>query len=41
MDLIDDISLVGVGIKGSQEMLTRVEKSAKRVGLSMHTRKTK
>ena len=41
MDFADDISLVSEGIKEAQEMLTRVEKSAKRVGLSMNTGKTK
>ena len=35
MDFADDIALVSEGIKETQEMLTRVEKSAKRVGLSM------
>ena len=41
MDFADDIVLVSEGIKEAQEMLTRVEKSAKRVGLSMNTGKTK
>ena len=41
MDFADDIALVSEGIKEAQEMLTRVEKSAKRIGLSMHTAKTK
>ena len=41
MDFADDIALVSEGIKEAQEMLTRVEKSAKRVGLSMNTGKTK
>ena len=41
MEFADDIALVSEGIKEAQEMLTRVEKSAKRVGLSMHTGKTK
>ena len=41
IDLTDDIALVSEGIKEAQEMLTRVEKSAKRVGLSMNTWKTK
>ena len=41
MDFADDIALVSEGIKETQEMLTRVEKSAKRVGLSMNTGKTK
>ena len=41
MDLTDDIALVSEGIKEAQGMLTRVEKSAKRVGLSMNTGKTK
>ena len=39
MDFADDIALVSEGIKEAQEMLTRVEKSAKRVGLSMNTGK--
>ena len=34
------IALVSEGIKEAQEMLTRVENSAKRVGLSMNTGKT-
>ena len=37
MDFTDDIALVSEGIKEAQEMLIRVEKSAKRVGLSMNT----
>ena len=41
MDFADDISLVSEGIKEAQEMLTRVEKPAKRVGLSMNTGTTK
>ena len=41
MDFLDDIAFVSEGIKEAQEMLTRVEKSAKRVGLSMKTGKTK
>ena len=41
MDFADDIALVSEGIKEAQEMLTRVEKSAKRVGLSMNTGKKK
>ena len=41
MDFADDIELVNEGIKEAQEMITRVEKSAKRVGLSMNTGKTK
>ena len=41
MDFADDITLVSEGIKEAQEMLTRVEKSEKRVGLSMNTGKTK
>ena len=41
MDFTDDIALVSEVIKEAQEMLTRVEKSAKRVGLSMNTGKTK
>ena len=41
MDFADDIAYVSEGIKEAQEMLTRVEKSAKRVGLSMNTGKTK
>ena len=40
MDFADDIALVSEGIKEAQEMLTRVEKSEKRVGLSMNTGKT-
>ena len=41
MDFADDIELVSEGIKEAQEMLTRIEKSAKRVRLSMNTGKTK
>ena len=41
MDLADDIALVSEGIKEAQEMLTRVEKAAKVVVLSMNTGKTK
>ena len=41
MDFVDDISLVSKVIKEAKEMLTRVEKSAKRVGLSMNIGKTK
>ena len=41
MDFADDIALLSEGIKEAQEMLTRIEKSAKRVGLSMNTGKTK
>ena len=41
MDFADDIALISKGIKEAQKMLTRVEKSAKRVGLSMNTGKTK
>ena len=41
MDFADDIALVSEGIKEAQEMLTRIEKSAKRVRLSMNTGKTK
>ena len=41
MDFADDIALVSEGIKEDQEMLTQVEKSAKRVGQSMNTGKTK
>ena len=41
MDFADDIALVSEGIKEAQEMLNRVEKSAKQVGLSMNTGKTK
>ena len=39
MDFSDDIALVIEGIKEAQEMITQVEKSAKRVGLSMNTGK--
>ena len=35
MDFADDIALVSEGIKEAQEIFTRVETSAKRVGLSM------
>ena len=41
MDFADDIALVSEGIKEAQDMLTRVKKLAKRVGLSMNTGKTK
>ena len=41
IDFADYIALVSEGIKESQEMLTRVEKSAKRIGLSMNIGKTK
>ena len=41
MDFADYIALVSEGIKEAQEMLTRVEKSAKRVGLSMNIGKMK
>ena len=41
MDFTVNIALLSEGIKEAQEMLTRVEKSAKRVGLSMNTGKTK
>ena len=41
MDFADDIALVSEGVKEAQEMLTLVEKSGKRVGLSMNTGKTK
>ena len=41
MDFADDIALVSEGIKEAQKILTRVEKLAKRVGLSMNTGKTK
>ena len=37
MDFPDDIALVSECIKEAQEMVTRVEKSAKRVRLSMNT----
>ena len=41
MNFADDIALVSQVIKEAQEMLTRVEKSSNRVGLSMNTGKTK
>ena len=41
MDFAGDIALVSEGIKKAQEMITRVEKSPKRVGKSMNTGKTK
>ena len=41
MDYADDISLVSEGIKEAQKIINRVEKSAKQVGLSMNTGKTK
>ena len=41
MDLADDIALVSEEINEAQEMLTRVEKSAKLVGLRMNIAKTK
>ena len=40
MDFADDIALVSEGIKVAQEKLTRVEKSAIRVGLNMNIGKT-
>ena len=41
MDFADDIALVSDGIKKAEEMLRRVELSAKCIGLSMNTVKTK
>ena len=41
MDFEEDIELVSEYIKEAQIMITRVEKSAKRVGLSMNTGKMK
>ena len=41
IDIADDIAIVSEGIKEAQEMLTRVEKSEKRLGLSINTGKTK
>ena len=41
MDFADDIALVSDGIKESEEMLRIVELSAKCIGLSMNTGKTK
>ena len=41
MDLADDIALVSEGIKEAQEMLNRVEKSAKQVGININTGKMK
>ena len=41
MDFADDIALVSGGIKEAEEMLIRVELSAKCIGLSMNTGKTK
>ena len=41
MNFVDDIALVSEGIKEAQKILTRVEKSAKRVALSTNTAKTK
>ena len=41
MDFADDIALVSDGIKEAEEMLRRVELSAKCIGLSMNTGKTK
>ena len=40
MDFADDIALVSECIKETQEILTRVNKSAKLVGLSMNTGNT-
>ena len=39
MEFANDIALVSEGVKEAQEMLTLVEKSGKRVGLSMNTGK--
>ena len=41
MDLADDMALVSESIKEDHEMLTRVEKYAKQLRLSMNTGKTK
>ena len=41
MDFEDDIALVSDGIKEAEEMLRRVELSAKCIGLSMNTGKKK
>ena len=41
MDFADDTPLVSEGIKEAQYMFTRFEQSAKQVGLSMNTGKTK
>ena len=41
MDFADDIELVSECIKEAQEMITRVQKSANCVGLSMNTGETK
>ena len=41
MDFADDIALVSDDIKEAEEMLRRVELSAKSIGLSMNTIKTK
>ena len=41
MDFADDIALDSDGIKGAEDMLRRVELSAKCIGLSMNTGKTK
>ena len=41
MDFTDDIALVSDGIKEADELLRRVELSAKSIGLSMNTGKTK
>ena len=41
MDFADDIALVSDGIKEAEEMLRRVDLSAKCIGLSMNTGKIK
>ena len=41
MDFADDIALVSYGIKEAEEMLRRVEISAKSIGISMDTGKIK
>ena len=41
MDFADDIALVSDGIKEAEEILRKVELSAKCIGLSMNTGKTK
>ena len=41
MDFADDIALVIVGIKEAEEILRRVELSAKCIGLIMNTGKKK
>ena len=41
MEFADDISLVSDGIKEAEQMLRRVDLSAKCIGLSMNTGKTK